>query len=528
MTDVVVVGAGPVGMTAAALLAAHDVEVMVLEERLGTSAEPKAISIDDESLRTYADAGIIDTILPSLSPGTGTKYFDRHGNPAFHARGPAPYRLGYPFKNPFAQPDLERALAAALYAHPRVDLRFGSRLTWLAQHGNRVRVRFSAGAGEQSASARYVIGADGGRSTVRELLGITMSGRGYDQPWLVIDTLGDQHREMYGMHFGTPERPTVVIPGKDGRCRYEFLLFPGEGLPGEDPGHDLIVKLLIPHREIAPDQVERAVIYTFNGLVADQWRRGNVFLAGDAAHMMPPFAGQGLNSGLRDVANLSWKLAGVLSGRLASAALDSYQAERRPHATASVRLSEKLGRVVMSTSPRMAESRDRIITMALATEEGRAFFEQMRYRPALAFTDGIVAFTGETAGIVGRGIPQPRAFDMSASQVRHLDQVTGYQWTVIGVGVSGTAWGRALGVAAAVDANAVHVCVDDLLPDAVPEQIRVLVDVDAAINAEFGRLRGHFLLVRPDHVIAAAWQPNDEPRVAAAVAAWTTSDKSLI
>ena len=519
MTDVVVVGAGPVGMTAAALLAASDVRVTVLEARETTSADPKAISIDDESLRTCADAGIIAAILPILSPGTGTRYFDRHGEPAFHARGPAPFRLGHPFKNPFAQPDLERALAAALTANPRVDLRFGARVTGLRQRDGAVRVRVATAAGEHAVSARYVIGADGGRSTVRELAGITMSGLVYDEPWLVVDTLGDPHRELYGMHFGIPERPAVIIPGKDGRCRYEFLLFHGEGLPGETPRHDLIVKLLAPHREVAPDQVERAVIYTFNGLVADQWREGGVFLAGDAAHMMPPFAGQGLNSGLRDVANLCWKLAGVLAGRLADSALDSYEVERTPHAAASVRLSEKLGRVVMSTSRRMAESRDRIIAAALATEDGRAFFEQMRYRPPLAFTAGLVLRTSETERITGRAVPQPRAFDMSAGEVRFLDQVTGYRWTALGVGVGATAWDAALGVAEAVDASAVHICADDMLPGAVPAGVRVLVDVDGAINTEFGPFRGYFLLVRPDHVIAAAWRPGGEPRVAD----WITS-----
>ncbi len=213
----------------------------------------------------------------------------------------------------------ERALAAVLEASPRAGLRFGARATGLDQHDGHVDVHVATDAGAEMVTARYVMGADGGRSTVRESLGISMSGRSYDEPWLVADTLADPHRQMYGMHFGVPERPTVIIPGKDGRCRYEFLLFPGEGAPGDRPGHELIAKLLAPHREIAPDQVERAVIYTFNGLVADQWRAGRVFLAGDAAHMMPPFAGQGLNSGLRDVANLCWKLAEALAGRLADA-----------------------------------------------------------------------------------------------------------------------------------------------------------------------------------------------------------------
>jgi 3-(3-hydroxy-phenyl)propionate hydroxylase len=521
VASVAIVGAGPVGMTAAALLAAHDVEVVVLEAREATSTDPKAISIDDESLRTYADAGIGREILRIVSPGTGTKYFGRHGQPLFHARGPAPYRLGHPFKNPFAQPDLERALADLLLVNPRASLRFGARVTGIASGDGDVRLFLSGG---EVVTARYAIGADGGRSTVRECMGITMTGRSYDEPWLIADTLGDPHRETYGLHLGIPERPTVIIPGKDGRCRYEFLLFPGEGVPGEPPGQELIAKLLAPYREISPGAVERAVIYTFNGLVADTWRTGNVFLAGDAAHMMPPFAGQGLNSGLRDVANLCWKLAEAVHGRLNDAALDSYQAERKPHASASVRLSEKLGRVVMTTSARMAESRDRIIGQALAATESRAFLEEMRYRPPVAFTRGLVHVTPDTAGIAGRPVTQPRGFDMAASEVRYLDQVTGYRWTVLGVGVAPAGWRDAARLADALQAAAVHICTDDTLPDAVPEGVSVLVDVDGMINADFGPLRGHFLLIRPDHVVAAAWRPGGAAAVASAVARWTTHE----
>jgi len=525
VASVAIVGAGPVGMTAAALLAARDVDVIVLEARETTSADPKAISIDDESLRTYADAGIDREILRIVSPGTGTKYFGRRGQPLFHARGPVPHRLRYPFKNPFAQPDLERALAGVLRSNPRVSLRFGTRVAGVASGDEGVRLALAGG---EVFTVRYVIGADGGRSTVRESMGISMSGRTYDDPWLVADTLGDPHRQMYGMHLGIPERPTVIIPGKDGRCRYEFRLFPGEGLPGEQPSEELIVKLLAPHREISSVAVERAVIYKFNGLVADAWRAGNVFLAGDAAHMMPPFAGQGLNSGVRDVANLCWKLAEVIHGRLADAALDSYQDERRPHAMASMRLSEKLGRVVMATSTRMAESRDRIIGAALATPEGRAFFEQMRYRPPLAITNGLVHAIHEAPGIIGHHILQPRGFDLAASEIRYLDQVTGYGWTVLGVGVTAAGWREAATLTATLRGAAVHVCADDTLPGAVPDGVSVFADVDGMINADFGPLRGHFLLVRPDHVVAAAWRPGGAAAVESAVAEWTqAADEGL-
>jgi 3-(3-hydroxy-phenyl)propionate hydroxylase len=517
MADVAIVGAGPVGMTAAALLAARGIRVAVMETHSTTSSEPKAISIDDESLRTYADAGIADAVLRILSPGTGTRYFDRDGKPVFQASGPAPYRLGYTFKNPFAQPDLERVLAAALDRSPLVDLLFGATVTGLEQVDDHVVIRAVAATATTTVNARFALGADGGRSTVRQCLGVTMSGRAYPDPWLVVDTLGDPHRERYGMHYGTPERPHVIIPGKDGRCRYEFLLFDGEGMPGETPEQELITRLLAPYRPITAGQVERAVIYRFNALCADRWRVGNVFLVGDAAHMMPPFAGQGLNSGIRDVANLAWKLAGVIHGQLADTILDSYEAERKPHAIASIRLSEKLGRTVMTTSPRMAAARDRLIRAALAATEGRTYFEEMRYRPSAAIRCGLLASGAEE---VGRPIAQPRGFEMTACEVRYLDQVTGTGWSVLGVGATEEAWYEAAEVINLVHAAAVHICPDDVLPDRVPDWTRVVVDVDEGIRGEFGRHSGSFLLIRPDHVIAAAWRPGGAARVAGAVQGW--------
>ncbi len=175
----------------------------------------------------------------------------------------------------------------------------------------------------------------------------------------------------------------------------------------------------------------------------------------------------------------------------------------------------------MSTSYRMAESRDRIIGSAMATAEGRAFFEQMRYRPQVAFNSGLVHLTPDTADIVGRPISQPRGFDMTAGEVRYLDQVTGHGWIVLGVGVAESGWHSATRVTAALGAATVHVCAEDTLPDAAPAGVRVMVDVDGQVNADFGPCRGHFLLVRPDHVIAAAWRPGGEPDVAAVIAGWT-------
>ena len=515
--DVAVVGAGPVGMTAAALLAARGVRVCVLERNATTSDEPKAISIDDEALRVFQWAGLAERVLRVIVPGTGTRYYDAAGRPAFQARSPHPFRFGYPFKNPFAQPDLERELAAHLREHPGVELLMATEVRRVGQHGgDGVELWCRSAAGERlQVRSRYLLGCDGGRSTVREQLGIGMSGRSFEQVWLVADVTGDPHDQRYGMHHGDPERPHVIVPGRDGRCRYEFLLHPGEGAAGEPPRFELIRELLAGYREITPDQVERAVNYRFHALVADRFRVGRVFLLGDAAHMMPPFAGQGLNSGIRDAANLAWKLADVLVGRLAETALDSYERERKPHAQATVALSTRLGRTVMTTNRRLAARRDAVIATTLRTPGGRAYLEQMRYRPIQRYTAGLVLPPNEgtsegTAEGAGLPIGQPRAFDTTAHAVRLLDEPLGPGWALLGVGVPAAALDAADALLAPLAPTVWQVAVDDRLPaSAGPGGL--LVDVDGGLDAEFAPFRGRLVLLRPDRFVAASWLPGQSP-----------------
>ena len=203
--EVLVVGAGPVGLTAAALLSACGVDVLVVERNGSTSEEPKAISIDDESLRTFAAAGLIDAVLPIVTPGTGTRYYGADGVPLFQARAAVPFRLGYPFKNPFAQPDLERALNSAAAADPRVQVRFGTELTGLSQdeHGATGTIRDLASDTFLRVRCKYLLGCDGGRSAVRDFLGVTMSGRSHSE------VVGGGHaaRSAHRALWHAPRRP---------------------------------------------------------------------------------------------------------------------------------------------------------------------------------------------------------------------------------------------------------------------------------------------------------------------------------
>ncbi|MFJ5107518.1 MULTISPECIES: FAD-dependent monooxygenase [unclassified Glutamicibacter] len=500
--DAVVVGAGPVGMTAAALLASRGINVIVLEMNAGTSNEPKAISIDDEALRTYQQAGIDEAVSSIIVPGTGTRYYDSENNPVFQARGAVPYRLGHPFKNPFAQPDLERVLAQSLAEHELVSVEYNTRVVDVDQDALNAYLTVEGPQGKETISALYVLGADGGRSVVREkTMDNAMSGRSYSDVWLVADTLEDPHTERYGMHHGDPRRPHVIVPGLDGRCRYEFRLFEGEGKPGDAPDIELVKKLVAPYREIEPHQLERSVNYRFNAVNADSYRAGKFFVLGDAAHMMPPFAGQGLNSGIRDAANLTWKIAEVINGKAPDSLLDTYELERKPHAAAIIAQSVRLGSVVMTTNERVARHRDAAIKQTIASAEGLAYFEEMRYRP-LAKYDSKLSLT-EDAGVA---IGQPLVFDAKSRRTARLDHVVGNGWALFGADVTVEDWEQVKELARVFGASRWYIPFGDVQPrDAQTDGL--LIDLDGSLYREFERFGGKFVLVRPDHFIAAVFSP---------------------
>lgn len=515
--EVLVVGSGPVGLVAAALLGSRGVRTLVVERNATTSDEAKAISVDDESLRVLQRAGLAGDVYPILQPGTGTRYFGADGRPLVHARGRRPYLLGHPFKSPFAQPDLERVLLDGVRRLPAVDVRFSTELTALEAGADGVtgRLRLADGSSAE-VHADYALGCDGGRSTVRREVGIAMEGRSFDDVWLVADTVRDPHRQRYGMHHGDPRRPHVIIPGRDGRCRYEMKLEAAEGEPTGAELEALAVALVGRHRPMTAADLERCTTYRFHALVARPWRVGRVFVAGDAAHMMPPFAGQGLNSGIRDVDNLTWKLEAVLRGRAGPALLATYEPERRPHAEAMIALSVRLGKVVMTSDARVARLRDTTVRAAARVGPLRRYLAEARFKPVAAYAEGFVvrrpreadAPVAPGAGLVGRMLPQPRVL-VADGRLVLLDDVLGPGFALLGVGCDERAWTAVTD--AGLDRLAprlVDVALDDTMP--VDHDARQSVaDADGGLEAAVGRARGALLLVRPDRFVAAAWDGHD-------------------
>lgn len=348
---VVIVGAGPVGVTAATLLGQYGVDCLVLDRWDGVYAQPRAVHLDDEIYRVLVRLGIAEQFAAVSRPTRGLQLIDRnHRVFATFDRAGDRGRHGHPRANMFDQPELEHLMRTNLKDQTTVSLRGNVEVTDVAQDGQgRVRVDFTDRlTGEnESVLATYLLGCDGANSVVRAAIGVTMEDLKFEQRWLVIDVACKVELDQWeGVHqVCDPDRAATYMRIGDTRYRWEFRLLPGE-TAADFESIEALGSLIGPWVEGIPsDQLElvRVAEYTFRAQLANCWRDRNVFLLGDAAHLTPPFIGQGLCAGVRDSMNLSWKIAGVLSGDLPESVLDTYEVERKPHARAVIQLAKLIG-----------------------------------------------------------------------------------------------------------------------------------------------------------------------------------------
>ena len=417
--DVAILGYGPVGATLANQLGAAGLRVVVIERDTQVFPLPRAIHFDGEVMRVFQSLGLRAAVEAISRPGTKGMHFVNADGRVLLVRGGT--RLDGPQgcanNHYFHQPELEAVLRDGVARHPGVTVLTGHEATSIAEtpHGVRIAVDGGAGAGVDAVEAGWLVGCDGGRSMVRRAIGATMEDLGLHQPWLVFDAIlerDDVDLPDHTVQICDPARPMTMCCVTGRRRRWEIMLMPGddpETIARPEQVWPLIARWIGP----AQARLERSTVYTFHSVIASGWRRGRLLLAGDAAHQTPPFLGQGLCAGVRDAANLWWKLERVVRGAAPESLLDTYEPERRPHVHAFIDLAVRLGDVIQATDPAVAAERDRRFL------QGET---QVFEFPAPSLGPGL-----HDGALGGTLFPQPRLADG-----RLLDEAIGNGFAVIG------------------------------------------------------------------------------------------------
>jgi 3-(3-hydroxy-phenyl)propionate hydroxylase len=505
--EVLIVGAGPTGLTVANFLARLGVEVLVAERSPTLNKEPRAVLLDDEALRAYQAYGMHEAVLEIVLSGYGARYYLGSGRCVAKVRSRAT-RNGFPLRNGFHQPELERMLYESLASERSATVLWSTAVEDVRADGGEgaIAVLREADGSRRELCARWILGCDGGRSTIRKALGIDMRGSTFAERWLIIDTEDDDDDSRY-TRFYCGERPRVSVPGPRRTRRFEFKLG-GNETPEEALESEALRDLVGP--ALTEGRVSRQALYTFHALVAERLRLGAVFLLGDAAHMMPPFAGQGLNSGIRDAFNLSWKLAAVSRAQAGPALLDTYEEERLPAAQAMVKLSERLGKVVMTTGPFVGRLRDALLVTLGTTPGLNTYVSEMRFKPEPRFRSGfLLGGSRSRRSAVGRMIPQPLVL-LDDRETRPLDEVLGPGFAVVGVDVAAKTLSRlSHPLWSSLGTRRVTILTDERTPRAGGD-IQIIADVGGELDRALATHRGQLLLVRPDRFVAGCFSPSEE------------------
>ena len=539
--EVVISGLGPTGLVLAHMLGMRGHHVVVLEREPVFYGNARAVYTDDECMRIFQHIGVANEVAEKMQIDTPVQ-FVRNDGTVVGRYVPRKRPNGWPVNNFFYQPYLETTVADLLERYPNVEIRRGRELIAFSQEGERVEITHRATRsyrfgdltdarvereGEddlQTLTARYLVGADGGRSAVRELLGIKMTGKSFPEPWLVVDLKLKEgadalHHIPYFSFVVDPYLPTVSCVQPDGYHRFEFMLMPGVSKEWMEQPSTVREHI---SRWVDPDQfeVKRRLVYTFNALMAEKWREGRVLLAGDSAHMTPQFMGQGASSGFRDAYNLGWKLSVVLKGTAGPALLDSYEQERRGHAQAMVDTSVWLKGVVSMTNPFGTFVRDTLFALARHFGPMRRYLEEGHFKPGPSYQPG--RFLGlsrrSRKGPEGTLAPQPNIRTIDGRSAL-LDSVLGDGFSLVGLNQDPR---EGLSAAMRLRLASLRSSCVALYPyggrpqglegvaRATPQGLTEVEDLDGAMIAWFKRAgftRRGIAILRPDKFVFAVVEP---------------------
>jgi 3-(3-hydroxy-phenyl)propionate hydroxylase len=488
--QVVVVGHGPSGAIAASLLGDRGIRTLAIDRQLEVYDKPRAIAIDHEILRLLDNIGAAERVLPYVAPFPASQHFGAKGQLIRRIDMVAePYPLGYTPSMVFTQPPVEAALREHAAAYDSVEVELGTELLGFEQSTDRVTLHLRNDRGAtRDVTADYVIACDGASSGTRQQLGIAFEDLVFDEPWLVVDLqVNDASLSKLpqtAAQFCDPSRPTTFIIGPGNHRRFEIMLLPGEDLREMETAAQ-VWRLLA--RWITPDDATlwRAASYRFHALVAKEWRRGRIFLAGDAAHQQPPFIGQGMCQGIRDVGNLVWKLDRVLRGQSNAKLLDSYGEERGEHVRHLTSRIKAIGHVICERDPDAAAARDERI-LAEGGGHPRTITRQEIVPP---LQTGLLAFPLHPAH--GTLFPQP--WIRTAEGRRRLDSVAGTGWRLV--------LDMRNELELSPDLRAILTRLDIRPIRIGPSADDVLTEEDGVLAAWFDRHGCHAAVVRPDHYV---------------------------
>jgi len=514
--DVVVVGAGPVGLALANYLGLYGVRTLVIEALDDIIDYPRGVGMDDECLRTFQALGLVDNVLPHTTPNQWLRFVTGRGR-VFASIEPRTVEFGWPRRNAFVQPMVDRVLLDGLARFDHVRILWGHEAVAVTHDGEGVRVETRTRSGQtRVVTASYLVGCDGGRSGVRKSLGVSWEGKSDPTRWLVVDTNNDP--------IGTPnafvicdwKRPYVSIALPHGIRRFEFMLLAGEDeaeMAKPERVGDILRQRIPALAEIEKIDFIRHRVYTHHARLAGAFVQGRVSIAGDAAHLMPVWQGQGYNSGIRDAANLGWKLSLVVRGLADRRLLQTYDAERRDHAAAMIQISQAAGALVRFRNPISAGLRDLVTKVLDYVPPLRRYVLEMRYKPMPRYSGGVVTQVGrEQATPVGRLFIQPRVATAEGANVL-LDDVLGPRFAVI-------MWGQdprahmdeaTVRLWSTLEAQFVTARPSTHVGPAherVGSDTVVVWDANGALKAWFESNDVSIVVVRPDRFVAAATTPS--------------------
>lgn len=431
--DVLIVGLGPTGSLLANLLGQYGWSVIGIEPHEKVFDAARAVHFDDETMRVFQFAGLSREIERTSEPFTHIEF-----RRSFRAEPMVTAKIGsddHPYGHPqswwFHQPILEQHLRDGLLRFPTVKALYGFTATEMEQSSDGVLVSAVSGVGESvRIRARYLVGCDGGRSFVRKTAGIPLQSAGFDESWLVVDIRtrsGEKDRTLPPNHaqICDPKQPATYVPTAGPYYRWEFLVVDKNEKEVTDPA--VVRERLSRYVDLSTMEIVRTACYTFHGLWAEDWVSGRVVLAGDAAHQMPPFLGQGLCSGVRDAHALAWRLDLILSGRSAPGILKDYSEERCAHVREIIKGAIRLGRIIQTRNEAIAFLRDQLFFRALRSVAlfRKAFLKNVNRKKPLK--DGCI---GSLSCLAGRLSPQPQV-GLTAGSTELLDEALGHGFAVL-------------------------------------------------------------------------------------------------